>query len=325
MPFLAQNIVLLIFGIVVIFYGADWLVRGSVRLAAAWGVPPIVVGLTVVSLGTSAPELAVALLAAFRGAPDIALGNVMGSNLANIGLVLGLTAMIRPLEVAARVVSRELPVMLLITAALFPFILDGVISRTDGLLLLVILGLYLLFVFRSAAGEPPEIQNEYNRFAEKEKHLEVKTRWRDVGLVLVGSLALLVGGRAVVGSAEYVAEVVGIPPLLISLSVIAVGTSLPELATSLVAALRDECDIAVGNLVGSNIFNIAAILGITGAVRPLEVHPNVIMYQLPAVLLLSAIFLPIARLDLKIKRWEGAVLVLSYLALMSWLFYEGLM
>ena len=215
--------------------------------------------------------------------------------------------------------------MLVVTAALFPLIWDGFISRTDGFLLLVILGLYLLFVFRSAAEEPPQIQEEFERFADDERHSKGKTRWRDVGIVLAGSLALLVGGRAVVGSAEYVAVVVGLPPLLISLSVIAVGTSLPELATSLVAALRGECDIAVGNVVGSNIFNIAAILGITGAVRPLEVHPNVIMYQLPAVLLLSAIFLPIARLDLKIKRWEGAALVACYLVLMSWLFFQGLM
>jgi len=322
---LTANILLLVFGIVVLYFGAEWLVRGAARLASALGVSPIVVGLSVVAMGTSAPELAVSVLAALDGTPDIALGNVMGSNLANIGLILGLTAMVRPLAVAGRVVMREAPLMILITVGLFGFIWDGDVSRVDGALLLGVLAGYLLFVFRSAEEEAPEILGEYERIAEEGKASGTGIRLVDIGLVVMGTAGLVVAGWAIVGSARFVAEAMGIPELLISISVIAVGTSLPELATSMVAALKGEADIAVGNVIGSNVFNITAILGVTGVVHPLDVAESIVWQELPAVLILSLLLLPVSRSGYQIRRWEGAVLLLVYLGLMTWLFLGGAM
>lgn len=323
MSALAANLLLLAAGIGVLYFGADWLVRGSARMAASLGVSSIVVGLTVVSLGTSAPELAVCVLAVIRGDPDIVMGNIMGSNLANIGLILGLTAIVRPLEVAARVVSREVPLMLVITGLLYPLVINGEISRLDSAALLVLLGLYLLFVFRTVGEEEPEVLGEYEQFARASQHVAPRLRLVDLGLVVAGAGGLVLGGAAIVESAEFVAEAMGVPHLIISLTVIAVGTSLPELATSLVAALRSEADIAVGNVIGSNIFNVAAILGITGMVRPIAIATDIITAYLPAVLFISLIVVPITRSAFRIRRWEGAILLTAYLVLVGWLFERG--
>jgi len=301
-------------GVGVLFFGAEWLVRGSARMAGALGVSPIVVGLTVVSLGTSAPELVVSLTAALRGNSDLAMGNVMGSNLANIGLILGLTALVRPMNVAARVVTREVPIMLAITALLYPLIWDGVLSQGDGIILLVVLAIYILFVNRVAGEEDNEVLGEYEEFARSETHLE-RVSFRDVALIVGGSLGLVVGGTLIVNSAEFLALVVGIPDILVGLTVVAIGTSLPELATSLVAAARGESDIAVGNVVGSNIFNVAAILGTTSVVTPMNVAPQILTQELPAVLLLSVIVLPVTWNAFRVRRWEGAILLTSYVVL----------
>lgn len=309
-------------GVGVLFFGAEWLVRGAARLAASLGVSPIVVGLTVVSLGTSAPELVVSLTAALRGNSELAVGNVMGSNLANIGLILGLTALIRPMQVSARVVTREVPIMLGVTFLLYPLLwFDNVLTQGDGIFLLMVLGVYILFVNRVAGEEDTEVLGEYEEFARSEAHLGKGVTVRDVGLVVVGALGLVVGGSLIVNSAEFLAREMGIPDLLIGLTVVAIGTSLPELATSLVAAVRDEADIAVGNVVGSNIFNVAAILGTTATVTPVQVPRSVLMQELPAVLLLSMVVLPIARNAFMVRRWEGAILLTGYVVLGSWLFH----
>lgn len=308
-------------GVGVLFFGAEWLVRGAARLAASLGVSPIVVGLTVVSLGTSAPELVVSMTAALRGNSDLAMGNVMGSNLANIGLILGLTALIRPMNVAARVVTREVPIMLLVTALLYPLILwDLELGQADGFILIVVLGLYILFVNRAAGEEPSEVLGEYEDFARSEGQLGRKVTARDVGLVLVGSLGLVGGGTLIVNSAEWLALAMQVPDILVGLTVVAVGTSLPELATSLVAAVREEADIAVGNIVGSNIFNVAAILGTTSIVTPVQVAPEILIHELPAVLLLSAIVIPVTWNGFMVRRWEGAVLLSLYVVLGIFLF-----
>lgn len=320
---LLLNAVLLAGGIAVLYFGAEWLVRGAARMAGSLGLSSIVIGLTVVSLGTSAPELAVCVMAAIRGDPDIAMGNVMGSNLANIGLILGLTALVRPMKVAARVVRREVPLMLVVTALLYPLVMDQGLGRLDGLALLGLMVLYLVFVFRAVETEAPEVLGEYEQFARASEHTAATFRWKDVGLVVVGSAGLVVGGTAIVGAAEYIALELGISQLLISLTVIAIGTSLPELATSLVAALRQESDIAVGNVIGSNIFNLGAVLGITSMVAPIEVNPDILTAQLPAVLFISLLVLPVTRSRMSIRRWEGAVLLITYVALIVWLFRLG--
>ena len=199
MPELTGDVVLLICGIGVLYYGAEWLVRGSARLAASLGVSPIVVGLTIVSFGTSAPELVVCTVAAISGNPNLAIGNVMGSNLANIGLILGLTALVRPLEVHARVVWRELPLMLIITLALYPLIWDDLeLSRGDGVLLLMALVAYLLFVFQSSEDEAPESLGEDEDFMKHSDQATQRVSLGDVGWVVVGSGCLVLGGYAIV-------------------------------------------------------------------------------------------------------------------------------
>lgn len=318
-PFLTYGLALAA-GVGVLFFGAEWLVRGAARLAGSLGISPIVVGLTVVSLGTSAPELVVSLTAAIRGNSDLAMGNVMGSNLANIGLILGLTALIRPMNVSARVVTREVPIMLAVTLSLYPLIWDHELGLADGVILLMILGIYILFVNRSAAEEPSEVLGEYEEFARSEAHTIRRITFRDVGLVVVGSLGLVVGGTLIVNSAEFLADTMGVPDMLVGLTVVAIGTSLPELATSVVAAVREEADIAVGNIVGSNIFNIAAILGTTAVVTPITVAPEILTQELPAVFALSLVVLPVAWNGFMVRRWEGAVLLTGYVVLGTLLF-----
>ncbi len=315
---LATNALLLAMGVGVLYFGAEWLVRGATRLAGALGVSPIVIGLTVVSMGTSAPELVVCLVAALRGNADLAIGNVMGSNLANIGLILGLTAMIRPLEVAGRVVSREIPIMIAVTVLLFPLFMDGSLGRGDGIILLIVLGLYLLFINRAVGSEKDEVKGEFEVYAE-EAAPSARTIGSSLGLILGGSIGLVMGGRAIVMSAEFVAQAFGVPDLIIGLTIVAIGTSLPELATALVAAMRKESDIAVGNIIGSNIFNIAAILGITSTVTPIAISSHIIRAELPAVLALSILSFPVTRMAHKVRRWEGAILLICYVAAGYWL------
>lgn len=319
---LTANLLLLVGGIGVLYFGAEWLVRGSARLAVSMGLHPIVVGLTVVSLGTSAPELVVSLLAALGGTPDIAMGNVMGSNLANIGLILGLTALVRPLKVTSRVVRREVPLMLVITLILYPLIWDQALGRLDGVALLIVLVLYLVFVFRSGLEEEPEILGEYEDFARVQAQVSPSLRLKDVWLILVGCVGLLLGGMAIRNSAVFVAGELGISQLTVGLTAVAVGTSLPELATSVVAAVRQEADIAVGNVIGSNVFNVAAILGVTATVKPLTIHPSVLTQELPAVLVLSFVVWPVTRSAFLIRRWEGGLLLAIYLVLAYWLVWH---
>ncbi|HKK94030.1 MAG TPA: calcium/sodium antiporter [Longimicrobiales bacterium] len=313
------NVGLLVVGVGILYIGAEWLVRGSSRLATSLGISPIVVGLTVVSFGTSAPELVVALIAALNDNSDLAMGNVMGSNLANIGLILGITAIVRPMDVAARVVSREIPVMLALTILLFPLAQDGNLGLIEGIALFTILLFYLAFINSAAGEEAPEIGQAFEEYAGSKEALTTRVAWMDFVLVILGSTGLVLGGTAIVRSAEFVATSFGISDVIVGLTLVAIGTSLPELATALVAAIRGEADIAVGNIIGSNIFNIAAILGITSMVTPITVSPAILSRELPAVLLLSLIVLPVTRIGLRVYRWEGVILLVSYFTITGWL------
>ena len=316
---LMPDLAVLISGMVVLYFGAEWLVRGASRLANSLGVSPIVVGLTVVSLGTSAPELVVCLVAALQGNPGLAIGNVMGSNLANIGLILGLTSLVHPLEVKHRVVWREMPVMLLITFAIYPIAFDRVLSRTDGFMLLLVLLAYLVWVFRS--GHPDEIKSSHgprDSMATSEEAASL-LNLKDIGHVALGSAFLVLGGYCIVKGAVEVASALGISEVIIGLTVVAIGTSLPELATSLVAAMRQEVDIAVGNIIGSNIFNLTAIFGTTAIVRPIMIPETVLSRELAGVVFMSLLLLPILRNGWQIKRWEGALLLTAYIGMGWWL------
>ena len=275
-------------------------------------------GLTVVSMGMSAPELVVSLVAAVGGKGDLAIGNVVGSNLANIGLVLGISAIVKPLNVSGRVVTREVPVMLLVTALLLPVILDLRIARLEGLAMLVVLVAYLWFVFRTAKDEDEEVLGEYAPFAKYAAGLTPWAAARDLGLITMGIAGLVLGAFAIRESVVALAEVMGISELVIGLTLVSIGTSLPELATSLVATMRKEEDIAVGNIIGSNVFNIAAILGITATVSPLPVSPEVLRLEFPAAVIMSVLLVPIVRANLTIRRAEGMILLGTYLALGAW-------
>ena len=312
---IALDLSLLVVGITVLYFGAEWLVRGSVRLASSIGVSPIVVGLTVVSLGTSAPELVVCVVASLGGNSDLAIGNVMGSNMANIGLILGLTALVRPIDVQSRVVHREVPIMLLVTFSVFPLFFDGLLSRVDGVLLLAFLLAYLVFAFRSVSNEASPPTPQHLGLAKESAKASVALQLQDVLLVFSGSGFLVLGGYFIVEAAVGVASALGISQVVIGLTVVAVGTSLPELATSIVAAARRQADIAVGNVIGSNIFNIAAILGTTSLVRPISIPESVLRQELPAVVFMSVLLLPLLRSGWKLRRWEGALLVAVYVGI----------
>lgn len=308
---LVIDVGVLVVGIGVLYFGAEWLVRGAAHMAASLGVSPIVVGLTVVSLGTSAPELVVCVVAALEGRPALATGNVLGSNLANMGLILGVTAMITPLNVQHRVVMREMPIMLLITLALFPLFWDLRLGRVDGLILLAALAAYLVSAFRTVGEKAPELLGEVEALVEV-GDAPPPLRLKDFGLVVAGSLGLVIGGYSIVEGAVGVGIALGISEVVIGLTVVAIGTSLPELATSVVAAIRQEADIAVGNVIGSNIFNLAGVLGITAIVAPIPIARTVLTHDLMAVTIMSLALFPLVRMSWRLRRWEGAILLAGY-------------
>ncbi|MFV2006649.1 MAG: calcium/sodium antiporter [Longimicrobiales bacterium] len=318
---MTTDILKLIGGVGVVFFGAEWLVRGAARLATRLGVPPVVLGLTIVSLGTSAPELVVGVVAAAKGSGGLALGNVMGSNLANIGLILGVSAMIRPLTVSGRVVAREVPIMLLVTGLVYPVLMNFQVSRLEGLGLLGLLIAYLAFVFRVIKDEDEKILGDFEKLAKETAGLDPRAAVRIAGLLLMGSVGLALGGFAVVEGATALAMRLNISHSVIGFTAVAIGTSIPELATSAVAAYRNEADIAVGNVIGSNVFNLTAILGVASLVRPLDVEPAVLSVEFPAVVMISVLLVPIVRANLTIRRSEGAVLLAAYVALAFWVLF----
>ena len=315
---MTREILLFIGGVGVLYFGAEWLVRGSARLASSLGVKPIVLGLTVVSMGTSAPELVISVVASWGGNPDLAIGNVMGSNLANVGLVLGVSAIMRPLAVSGRVVTREVPVMLVITAALLPIIWNLRIGRLEGLALIAMVIAYLAFIVRTAKQEGTHVLGEYEEFAREAVGLSGWTSARDIGLITMGVAGLVLGAFAIRESALAIAEAIGISELVVGLTLVSIGTSLPELATCVVAALRREADIAVGNILGSNVFNLTAVLGITSTITPMDMSAQVLRLEFPAVMIISVLLVPIIRADTAIRRREGFLLLGAYVALGFW-------
>lgn len=308
----------LLVGVVGLYLGAHWLVFGAAGLGKTLGARPIVIGLTVVSLGTSAPELVVCVLAAIGGSSDLAIGNALGSNLANIGLILAVTAIVQPLGVNRRLVVREIPAMLLITLLVCPLIVDGEASRPDGAILLLLLVIYLSVLLRSARRETPEILKDFEAHSD-EIQAKSKSAAKNILLVLLGSGFLVLGGRFIVVNAIHIATSMGISELLIGGTVVAIGTSLPELATSVVAATRNEADIAVGNVIGSNIFNLTAVLGTAALIEPLAIAPGVLGREYLAMAALSVLVLPVAWTALKVRRWEGFFLLTVYAVFWYWL------
>ncbi|MDD5033195.1 MAG: calcium/sodium antiporter [Methylococcaceae bacterium] len=309
---------LLIAGMAVLVAGAEFLVRGASRLAVSVGVSPLVVGLTVVAFGTSSPELAVSTHAAFTGEADIAVGNVVGSNIFNILFILGLSAMTAPLMVAQQLIRLDVPIMIGISILLLILGLDGRIGHFDGLLLFSLIMVYTVFLIRQSRQESRAVREEYQR----EYGMDSKERSTgkiDFAYIIGGAVMLVLGSRWLVNGAVRMAEYFGVSELMIGLTIIAAGTSLPELATSVVASLRGERDIAVGNVVGSNIFNILAVLGLTGLVSPqgVPVSLDALRFDIPIMIMVALACIPVFFNGAIIQRWEGFVFLVYYLAYLS--------
>ena len=320
MSLLPFYVLLLLGGFGAIYFGAEWLVRGAARIASTMGISPVVVGLTLVALGTSAPELVVGIFAVLRDDGGLLMGNVLGSNLANIGLILGATALITPLGVADRVVTRDVPIMLLITVFVFPLVLDGEVDWGDGVILLALLVLYIGFTFIPIDEEMRGLREEVDSITEDPDAPQVAQKpLGNVGLVVGGVVGLGFGGWATVEGAEYLAQALGASTEVIGLTVVAVGTSLPELVTALVAAARRQPDIAVGNIVGSNIFNLTAVIGTSALVGDFPVGESILALQLPSVLVLSLLLWPVVASARMVRRWEGLLLLAVYVAFAVWI------
>jgi cation:H+ antiporter len=310
------QLLLLAGGTLLLYLGGEALVRSAVRLARNWGVNPMVVGLTVVALGTSSPELFASLMAALRDSPELALGNVVGSNTANIGLILGIAALITPIRTRARFLRREVPFMLAVGVALLVLVMGGGVSRTAGAVLVLSVGFYLAVLLRGH--EAPEVEEEFTREYGKAKSGSQLIPW--LGL-LAGLLLLTGGARFLVTGATEIARSLGVAELTIGLSLVAVGTSLPELFTALVAALRKEPDIALGNVVGSNVLNVLVILGITALVRPITpAAAGGAVMDVAVMLGFSVLLLPFLLTGLRLGRIEASLLLLLYVAYVVYLF-----
>jgi cation:H+ antiporter len=307
-----QTFVYFIAGLVLLVFGADWLVRGASRIAAAWGVSSLVVGLTVVAYGTSAPEMAVSVKAAWLGQSDIGLGNVVGSNIFNVLFILGISAMITPLVVAAQLIRIDVPIMIGISLATYAMALDGNIGRFDGAILFAGAIAYTIVQIRQSRRESAAIQGEFEEGVERQRAPFAG----NLGLVVLGIGGLVLGARWLVDSSVVFAQVLGVSELVIGLTVVAAGTSLPEVATSVVAAIRGERDIAVGNVIGSNVFNLLSVLGLSSLISPMgiSVAPGVLGFDLPVMLAVAVACLPIFARGACIQRWEGAVFFFYYVA-----------
>jgi len=307
---------ILLAGLLVLVLGAEALVRGASRLAAGLGITPLVIGLTVVAFGTSAPEMAVSIGAALTGQADIALGNVVGSNTFNILAILGISALVAPLAVAANLVKLDVPLMILAAIILLLMALDGRVSQLDGLILFAGVVVYtagLIWLSKKETSDVSmtEITGGDVVAAGQSANTLANLAWIAGGLVL-----LVLGSRWLVDSAVQIAQTFGVSELVIGLTIVAAGTSMPELATSVVASIRGERDIAVGNVVGSNLFNILAVLGLSSMISPdgVDVAASALRLDIPVMIAASLVCLPIFFFAKRISRGVGALFLLSYVA-----------
>jgi cation:H+ antiporter len=321
----AGTALLIVAGLAGLVVGGELLVRGASRLAAALGLQPVVIGLTVVAFGTSAPELAVGIQAAFDNRADLVVGNVVGSNIYNILLVLGMSALVAPLLVKQQLVRLDVPLMIGASVAMFVLALDGSIAPLEGLALFGLLLLYLVAVVRISRREEAEVVAEYAREFGPPPTRERRS-WLINGAFIAGGLvALILGAQWVVRGAVATAEALGLSELVIGLTVVAIGTSLPELVTSIVASIRGERDLAVGNIVGSNIFNIMCVLALTAYVAPggVAVSASAMALDIPFMLAVGIACLPIFFTGHVIARWEGGLFILYGLGYTGYLVLDA--
>lgn len=325
-----MHLPILVFSLILVTVGAELLVRGAATLALRMGLSALFVGLTIVGFGTSSPELAASLVATLRGSSDVSVGNVVGSNIFNIAVILGLTAVLAPIRVHFAAVKRDLFIAIL--AAIVPFVAllqGGTVGRVAGVILLGGLAAFLTLAYRSARRVPAIVDAEAHSQVESTfEGPRAAGRWLDspwvnVGLVVAGLTLLVIGSRFFVESAIALAAAAGIPELIVGLTIVSAGTSLPELVTSLVAARRGNPDIAVGNVIGSNIFNGFGILGLCATVKAQSVSAWVLMVDAPVTLFVTLALLPIVRSGGQISRKEGAGLLAVYVAYIVGMIWRG--
>lgn len=311
----------LIAGLVLLVVGAEALVRGASRIAATFGISSLVIGLTVVAFGTSSPELAVSVMSSLSGASDIALGNVIGSNIFNVLFILGVSALIIPLVVHQQIIKMDVPILIGLSLLTWWMAADGNIQIWEGAVLILLGIAYTILLIRMSKKEKKAVQHEYDEAFGEQPAKDPKTKiWMSALFVLAGLALLILGSRWLVDGAVYIAKSLGVSDLVIGLTIIAAGTSLPEVATSIIAALRGERDIAVGNVVGSNLFNIFFILGIAAVSGGgIAVADSAIRFDLPVMTVVAFACLPIFFTGSRLDRWEGAVFLLYYIAYTAYL------
>ncbi len=307
-------------GFVLLVWGAERFVHGAAALARNLGISPLVIGLTIVGIGTSAPEILVSAVAAWQGNPSMGVGNALGSNIANIALVLGITALISPLKVNSQTLRREYPVMFLIMIIALILLLDGQFTRFDGLILLTGLVIVLNWMIKLGMKEKKDpLELEY------EHEIPHIATGKAIFWLIVGLTLLLFSSRILVWGAVNIAQALGVSDLIIGLTVVAIGTSMPELAASIMSALKKEHDIAIGNVIGSNIFNMLAVLGLPGLIAPYTLDPAVLTRDFPWMIGLSIALFVFAygfRGEGRINRWEGLLLLCSYFVYLGVLYFD---
>lgn len=336
---MAINIVLLVLGVIIVLKGADWLTDGAVNIATRFGVSQMVIGLTIVAMGTSMPEFCVSMVSALKGTPDLAVGNVVGSNTLNTLLIVGCSALVAPIMVKRSSVKRDIPFAVVASLLMLLFCLDGAIGRVDAAVLFAGFCLFMFVTLKyakateehaatvatsgaamaTAISEASTSQASAHEASSSEASQASGTSMlKAVVMLVVGLLCLIIGSNMFVDNASFVASSLGVSDAVIGLTIVAGGTSLPELATSMVSAKKGNSDIAIGNVIGSNVFNILMIIGITGLVKPMHI---VGITTLDLIMMLASMLLMwfFCRTTYKVKRWEGAVLTIVYLAYLTWL------
>ena len=306
----------IIVGSIGLFIGAEGLVRGASSLAIRLGISPLVVGLTVVAFATSSPELVVSIKAAIEGNPGIVVGNVVGSNICNIALILGVAAMISPMSVKTQVIKREIPIMIIVSVILLLILLDDTITRVEGVFLVIGIITYIILGYKYSIKEKDneEVIKEFEEIIPKSPYKV----WQSLVLMLVGLGLLVFGSNLFVDGAVAIAEKFGVSQAVIGLTIVALGTSLPELTTSIVASFKNENDIAIGNAVGSNVFNILSILGISSLISPIS-NTGITMVDLSIMMFFTILILPLSKTKFTLRRWEGALLFCGYVAYVIYL------
>lgn len=284
-----------------LYFGSSWLVTGASEIALSMAIRPAVVGLTVVAFATSAPELVVSVVAAASGASGVSVGNILGSNVINIALVLGLSALIKPVTVNSKIVARELPYTVGATILFWVLCMDGNINRIDGFILITVLAVFLVYSILTAKDGNTQ-KNSQSR----------KTFMLNVFLIVIGLISIALGADWVVDSAVFIARSFHFSELFIGISIVAIGTSLPELATSVVAAVKKQSDISVGNIVGSNLFNICLVMGVVGLINPIQISRKLNWFEFPAMVFITLVLYAFALMSRKITRTYGLIFIICF-------------